>query len=642
MYRELAGATANYPKGHGDELIWWMIDYHPGAVLFPTTRACGGARQDLCVEGAPCVLMNLQYYLEFLSWRLGAIAGKSDAILATKLYIMLRSSEVVAQFRALSILYVSVCLPVRWLAGKCHELAKYDFGYYDMSSILTCLEDAFEAILDDPDLFLDEEFMMDKMFEPITSKIPPLREYLQHLFEDKGAMNVNGQRVDSVLLDMLRASLFYPTRVDIIQSTDFCKEIAVVIATRLLRELRDESKVTHHYMESMNGKYSAAVITEDERKAGMGIEASNNISESVHAMSTRNMQVFGTIRGDSCAAGGQQCSNGDWDRDHAALVRRRKQYDNNGNLIVVERDLGFFHRLHPKIQNAIIVAGRRKMKETRKSHDDALTRCRQARLDKMKVAQQKNAEAKGEKYIEAMNYIEQYHSGRCWKTPEQARREFELLDSDPKRLKAVKEQISIRRKGFGWEDVGHYWTKDGYTFTSSELFDHFVNVVLEAERTRDIPTEPDVSLSVDNCRYSLGTMTALTIDERFNAKSGEEFKQEMLEERERREEERETDRAARLQRNVMPDFNDELIGFNIEYCFTYLDEEDGSSYPAWCDGVIESIVSKRLRTVMIRWNANKVAEGDASVSKHPLMKSCWNPKHPKQNAWREYIDGLDS
>ena len=186
--------------------------------------------------------------------------------------------------------------------------------------------------------------------------------------------------------------------------------------------------------------------------------------------------------------------NGDWDRDHAALVRRRKQYDNNGNIIVVERDLGFFHRLHPKIQNAIIVAGRRKMKETHTSHDDALKRCRQARLDKMKVVQQKNAEAKGEKYIEAMNYIEQYHSGSCWKTPEQARWEFELLDSDPKRLYAVKEQISIRRKGFGWEDVGHYWTKDGYTFTSSELFDHFINVVLEAERTRYQRSQVSASL----------------------------------------------------------------------------------------------------------------------------------------------------
>eukprot|EP00956_Cyclotella_meneghiniana_P037871 scaffold145784_cov49-Cyclotella_meneghiniana.AAC.1 len=167
------------------------------------------------------------------------------------------------------------------------------------------------------------------------------------------------------------------------------------------------------------------------------------------------------------------------------------------------------------------------MKETRKIHNDALKRCRQNKLDKLQAAQQKNAEGKGEKYIQAMNYIEQYHSGRCWKTVEQARREFEfeLLDSDPKRLKAVKEQITIRRRGFGWEDVGHYWSKDGYTYTAtSELFDHFVNVVLEAERTREIPTEPDVSFSVDNRRYTLGTMTALTIDERFHAKSGEEFR----------------------------------------------------------------------------------------------------------------------
>eukprot|EP00956_Cyclotella_meneghiniana_P033428 scaffold96137_cov58-Cyclotella_meneghiniana.AAC.1 len=83
----------------------------------------------------------------------------------------------------------------------------------------------------------------------------------------------------------------------------------------------------------------------------------------------------------------------------------------------------------------------------------------------------------------------------------------------------------------------------------------------------------------------------------------------------------------RLQWNVMPKFYDELIRFNIEYCFTYLDEEDGTLYPAWCDGVVESIVNERLRTVMIRWNADKVSEGDALVSistKHPLMKSCFH------------------
>ena len=91
-----------------------------------------------------------------------------------------------------------------------------------------------------------------------------------------------------------------------------------------------------------------------------------------------------------------------------------------------------------------LLPAEKKIKETRKSHNDALTRCRQARLDKMKVAQQKNAEAKGEKYIEAMNYIEQYHLGRCWKTPEQARREFELLDSDPKQYQSDARDLAGR------------------------------------------------------------------------------------------------------------------------------------------------------------------------------------------------------
>jgi hypothetical protein len=38
------------------------------------------------------------------------------------------------------------------------------------------------------------------------------------------------------------------------------------------------------------------------------------------------------------------------------------------------------------------------------------------------------------------------------------------------------------------------------------------------------------------------------------------------------------------------------------------------------------VVNSKLRTVMIRWNANKVAEGDLLVSKHMLTKRGWNPK----------------
>jgi hypothetical protein len=138
-------------------------------------------------------------------------------------------------------------------------------------------------------------------------------------------------------------------------------------------------------------------------------------------------------------------------------------------------------------------------------------------------------------------------------------------------------------------------------------------------------------------------MTALEIDtERFNVKTNEEFKRDMEIEIEqaKRENEGETDRATRLQRNVMPEFDKSLIGFKIEFCFSYVDDE-GGTYPAWCEGVIEFIVNSKLRTVMIRWNADKVADSDLLVSKHTLTKCGWNPKHAKENAWRAYVGDLN-
>jgi hypothetical protein len=205
-------------------------------------------------------------------------------------------------------------------------------------------------------------------------------------------------------------------------------------------EMHDETKVTHHYLESINRKYSLAMISEEERQAGMGIEASNNISESVHASSTHSLKMYGTIRLDSAAAEGQTRANNDFGRDYDALVHRKAKDP------PVERDLGFFLRLHPKIQRAMIVVGKRMSKEMRRLHDDALKTSKEAKLNKMRIQQEKNAEAHGEMWIEAMNYIEQYSSSRCWKSHEQAIEEYNKLDSESKRLKAVKEQISIRQK----------------------------------------------------------------------------------------------------------------------------------------------------------------------------------------------------
>ena len=58
--------TANYAKGKGFMFMDWMLRCHITSYLYPIARDCGGSLQDIEVEGAGPVLMNIPYYLEFL------------------------------------------------------------------------------------------------------------------------------------------------------------------------------------------------------------------------------------------------------------------------------------------------------------------------------------------------------------------------------------------------------------------------------------------------------------------------------------------------------------------------------------------------------------------------------------------------
>jgi hypothetical protein len=115
---------------------------------------------------------------------MGACGTAGDGVLATNLYIYLRSVEVVSLLRVLSILHILICMPVRWLAGQTAELSDYDFGHYDMGKALDTLEDAFEAIIEDTSKFLDEDFMMG-LFLEISDKVDPFKAYPEYMFEGK-------------------------------------------------------------------------------------------------------------------------------------------------------------------------------------------------------------------------------------------------------------------------------------------------------------------------------------------------------------------------------------------------------------------------------------------------------------------------
>ena len=77
-------------------------------------------------------------------------------------------------------------------------------------------------------------------------------------------------------------------------------------------------------------------------------------------------------------------------------------------------------------------------------------------------------------YMQAILLMETYHSEVGWKTIKDAKKQYSKHSSENSKLEAVKEQITIRVKGFGWDFLSYPWSKNGKHFTSKELFSYFV------------------------------------------------------------------------------------------------------------------------------------------------------------------------
>ena len=92
----------------------------------------------------------------------------------------------IALARLLSILHISMCMPFRYLAGKCHEfkVKEFGFGIADMSRVLTTLHQKLHKIKSEPDLILDQIFM-NNIFQKYRNELPPFAEYWDMMFKKK-------------------------------------------------------------------------------------------------------------------------------------------------------------------------------------------------------------------------------------------------------------------------------------------------------------------------------------------------------------------------------------------------------------------------------------------------------------------------
>ena len=307
------------------------------------------------------------------------------------------------------------------------------------------------------------------------------------------------------------------------------------------------------------------------------------------------MKTAGMIRLDHAAGDGLWKFNGHIDRNVDQYIKKNHNDKSKENVTH-----SLFFKLPRELQITAVLAAKRGAPALRKEHNDALEVQKAADLTRKRIEHERQLDNAKEEYIKAWDLIEIYHSERGWKKLSQARRVMNGLPSERARLRAVKEQIMIQVNGFGWEDVAHAWLKGNVPYNSAELMEHFVNVVLSMTEERGVPNEPPLKFQDNTTKYTLGTQSALIVNHAsMNTKTTEQIKAEAMVERARREVEGETDRDANLQTHSMPDVDETLVGFPIEYCFSYLDD-DGGEYHAWCDGVVERIISTEKRMVEIR------------------------------------------
>ena len=133
--------------------------------------------------------MNRCACIEYLDHSLKMVGKRRENILKRNLFTLMSSSEMVAQTRFYGIMYLAFCVPLRWLAGKTHELADYpegappegQWGTKSLVRVADHLVDVIDELIEDPSLFLSETHMMG-LFKIFLDELPLFQEYWDNFF----------------------------------------------------------------------------------------------------------------------------------------------------------------------------------------------------------------------------------------------------------------------------------------------------------------------------------------------------------------------------------------------------------------------------------------------------------------------------
>ena len=169
-----------------------------------------------------------------------------------------------------------------------------------------------------------------------------------------------------------------------------------------------------------------------------------------------------------------------------------------------------------------------------------------------------------------------FYSTVCWNTADAVDRNLKNMNRKSSKLIALKENISIRVIGLGWEDLSMHWSSNVKAFTLEELASH-IKMILSNQRSHSIPTKPPVLLPAQKALPQLGIQAPgiFSIDA-DRIKNSDEFDHQERRTRLDREVVGAGDRYSNMQPTSAPAIDKYLIRKWLDICLQYFLDDGGT------------------------------------------------------------------
>ena len=558
---------ANYPKGQGEHFAAWLRVNKPGTSLYHVVGT-QGSRHDLCLIAAPAIYMNRYACFDYASYVL-RLPKKQDNILLRCLLVLMTSVEIISQSRLFAILYISFCLPMRWLAAKTPELGQWGWGPISNGDAIDTFREKMIDIVDDPTKRLDEDFMM-SMFSKYLSMLPPFRKYWDHFFEKKQMVVVASESGAKVLqFAELRKELFHLSDPTNTATDQRLVELARVADQGILDELHDQKKATWKYLSISGSHFSYQGCPPNVWNELLGRDATNDRSESALGGTTHQLQQYGQIGITNAAAVSDAKTNGYFRRFTCQSGRTETK--------------GMFHQFERRMRECLLTVAIEDAPQTVSVNREELDNQREAKRKKEEMIEKKSLEKAEEALIEASYYWDMYFSDVCWKGKQSiVKTMLARLRSESAKVEALKENIRMRVIGLGWKQFAITWSHKGAKRSVDELATHLKMIIREEKR---LTPPKDPALEMPKCLELpiLGTTSQQLIESNATAAIDEkEFRERVAELRMQREARGEGSIFSVMRPLYCPEL-DELMDKRIDVLYSF-QLDLGEKALRWCQG----------------------------------------------------------